>query len=168
MTNKMKLYTGLLVLGLAMVGAGLWFLLKPATVETFSMAVSPPPGNYLLNSQNVSSQILLKNVQIEQTVSDKEYFQSSPKNTIKPGDPILSVALTITNNHPTYKIIGISAVGYDASGVQVAHTLDDVVHRMARTQLGYQETGNITVHMNFTNNVKLIKLFGNTFQYPPP
>jgi hypothetical protein len=32
MTGKMKLYIGLLVLGLALVGSGLWFLLNPSPV----------------------------------------------------------------------------------------------------------------------------------------
>jgi hypothetical protein len=70
--------------------------------------------------------------------------------------------------HLGYKIVGISAKGYDASGVQVAQTLDDVLHAMVWTQLEYQEIGEITLHLNFSKNIKLIKIFGNNYQYPVP
>ena len=172
MTGKMKLYLVLLVVGLAMIGGGVWFMFRPAPTDTVSsdleITVTPGPGSYLTNSQNVSTEVLLKNFQLEQTVSDQQYIQLPPTQAIEPGEAIMLLTLNIQNMHPEYKIIGVSAAGYDASGEQVAWTLDDFLHRMAWTQLDYQESGEIAVHLNFSSDIKSITIFGNAYQYAPP
>lgn len=100
MPGKMKLYIGLLVLGLAMVAGGLWFVFKPMTVGTFQIAVTPSPGNYLYNSQNMSSEVLLKDIQIRSIVSDKQYFSPRyPPQTVNAGEYIVEVSGTIQNKH---------------------------------------------------------------------
>lgn len=132
MTGKIKLYIGLLVLGLVMVGAGTWFMLKPSPVDTFSMSVSPSPGNYLGNSQNVSSEVLLKDIQIKTGVSDKQYGYPYlyagesvwSQHAVNIGEPVLIVSGNIQNKHKENKEIAMYAEGYDATGNQVAWTLD--------------------------------------------
>ena len=88
----MKLYIGLLVLGLAMAAGGLWFVFKPMAVETLEITVTPSPGSYLTNSQNISSQVLLKNIQVTKEVSDKPYALPWSSVLPKAGEPILVVS----------------------------------------------------------------------------
>lgn len=173
MRKKLTILIGLLIIAFALLGTSAWFLAnrsRTGNVEVaMDIAVVPGPGSILTTSNGELSKILLENIRIEKTVSDQQYDQLNPSNhPIKPGDPILTVTLSIQNTHPEYKIIGINASGYDSSGVQVAHTLDDILHGMAWTQLEYQEIGEITLHLNFSNNIKLIKIFGNNYQYPVP
>ena len=171
MKKRIIVLLSLFIIGLVLLGVGTWFLLNPVQqtqTGEVEIAVIPGPGSVLTTSNGELSKVLLENIQIERTVSDKQYDQLIPNRTIKPGDPILLVTLSIQNMHLGYKIVGISAVGYDASGVQVAQTLDDVLHAMVWTQLEYQEIGEITLHLNFSKNIKLIKIFGNNYQYPVP
>ncbi len=172
MRKKLTILLSLLIIAVALVGTSAWLLTNRSTSGTvevaMEIAVVPGPGSMLTTSNGELSKILLENIQIEKTVSDKQYDQLIPNHSIKPGDPILSLTLTIQNTHQEYKIVGISAVGYDTSGVQVAGTLDDVLHAMAWTQLEYQEIGEITLHLNFSKNIKSIKIFGNNYQYPVP
>lgn len=172
MSRKLITILSLLIIAFALLGTGAWLLanrpLSGNAEVAMEIAVVPGPGSVLTNSNGELSKILLENVQIEKTVSDKQYDQLIPNHTIKPGDPMLSLTLTIQNTHPEYKIVGISAVGYDTSGVQIALTLDDILHAMVWTQLEYQEIGEITLHLNFSKNIKSIKIFGNNYQYPVP
>ena len=172
MRKKLTILLSVLIVAFALLGTSAWFLANRSpsgNVEVaMEIAVVPGPGSMLTTSNGELSKILLENIQIEKTISDKQYDQFIPNHSIKPGDPILSLTLSIQNTHQEYKIIGISAVGYDESGVQVARTLDDVLHAIAWTQLEYQEIGEITLHLNFSKNIKLIKIFGNNYQYPVP
>jgi hypothetical protein len=172
MSKKLIIISSLLVIAFALLATGAWLLAnRPHSGNAegaMEIAVVPGPGSVLPNSNGELSKILLESVKIEEIVFDKQYDQIIPNHTIKPGDPMLSLTLTIQNTHPEYKIVGISAVGYDSSGVQVAITLDDILHGMAWTQLEYQETGEVTLHLNFSKNIKSIKIFGNVYQYPIP
>ena len=172
MSRRLITLLSLLIIVLALLGTSAWLLANRSpsgNAETaIEIAVVPGPGSMLTTPNGEFSKILLEDVQIERTVSDKQYDQLIPNNPIKPGDPILLLTLTIQNTHPEYKIVGISAVGYDALGAQVARTLDDVLHAMAWTQLEYQQIGEITLHLNFPKNIKSIKIFGNNYQYPVP
>lgn len=159
------------IIGLVLLGSGTWFLLNPVRqtqTGELEIAIIPGPGSVLTKSNGELSEVFLESIKVERIVSDKQYDQLIPNQTIKPGEPILLVTLSIQNKHPVYKIVGISAVGYDAAGVQVARTLDDILHGMAWAQLEYQEIGKITLHLNFSKSIKLIKIFGNTYQYPVP
>ena len=169
MTARMKLYIGLLVLGLVMAGGGLWFMLKPSTVETFSMSVSPPPGNYLTNSQNVSSEVLLKDLQVTKEVSDKPYAVPWSSAMPKAGEPILVVSGSIQNNHDQNKEIAIYAEGYDETGKQVAWTLDSA-HIIGQIGIHLEngENGEFTLHLNFVETTTFIRIFANNYQVTPP
>ncbi len=170
MRRKLIILSSLLVIAFALIGTSVWFLANrsPSGNVAMEIEVVPGPGSFVTTSNGELSKILLENIRIEKTVSDRQYDQLIPNRTIKPGDPILTVTINIQNTHPEYKIIGISAVGYDEAGAQVAQTLDDILHGMAWTQLEYQETGEITAHLNFSKNIELIKIFGNNYQYPVP
>jgi hypothetical protein len=111
---------------------------------------------------------LLKNVRVSIGTADKQYDSMDPSHCIEPGKTILLVTINVHNTHPEYKIIGISAIGYDASGKQVAETLDDPLHEMFWSTLDYGETGEFTLHMNLSKNTKLIRIFGHNYEYPVP
>jgi hypothetical protein len=110
----------------------------------------------------------LKNVRVSIGIADKQYDSTDPSRRIEPGETILLVAINVQNTHPEYKIIGISATGYDASGKQVAETLDDPLHAMFWSTLDYGETGDFTLHMNLSKNTKLIRISGRNYEYPVP
>ena len=87
--------------------------------------VIPSPGGYLLNSQNQSSEIVLKYIHIDTVFSDKQYVSPwYPLHTVNPREFVLEVSGSIQNNHAQYKEIAMYAEGCDEAGEQVAWTLD--------------------------------------------
>ncbi len=177
MTTKMKLYIGLLVLGLVMIGGGLWFAFKPSAVSTLEIAVTPSPGNYLTNSQNVSSEVLLKDIQVSYGVSDRQYgypyFYAGEsvwyQHAVNIGEPILIVSGNIQNNHKENKEIAMYAEGYDETGKQVAWTLDAAhIAGQIGLHLETEETGEFTLHLNFSKETKTIRIFANNYTVTPP
>ena len=171
MKKKLPVILALSVIACLLLGTGVWFLVKqssPGTGENIEITVSPAPNTMLTNSAGESSYVILKNVTIEKATSDKQYIQLSQNRTIAPGDSILTMNLTIQNTHPNYKIVGLSATGYDASGKLIAQTLDDTIHQMAWTELKYQETGEVILHLNYADNIKSIKINGSVYQYAVP
>jgi len=169
MTGKMKLYLGLLVLGLAMVAGGLWFVFNSSTVGTLEITVTPSPGSYLSNSQNVSSEVLLKDVQVTREVSDKPYALPWSSALPKAGEPILVVSGSIQNNHKQNKEIAMYAEGYDATGKQVSWTLDAAPFLgCIGLHLENDETGQFTLHLNMADNIKSIRIFANNYSITPP
>jgi len=170
MTNKMKLLIGLLVLGILLLGSGLVFLLLSPRQTGTKITLTPAPGTYLFNAQNQPSEALLKNVQINKEVSDKQYLTVGPTiSTISIGEPILIVSGSIQNNHPTNKEITMYAEGYDKAGKQVAWTLDAAqIAGQIGLHLETGETGEFTLHMNFDENIKAINIFASSYSQIPP
>ncbi|MDD5190662.1 MAG: hypothetical protein PHE50_06450 [Dehalococcoidales bacterium] len=172
MKRKLIILLSVLVIALALIGTSAWLLAARSPSENAAAAmeivVVPGPGSVLPRADGAFSQILMTNVKVAKTPSNLEYLQLSPSQIIKQGDQILVMTLTIQNMHEGYKIIGVSAAGFDAQGTNVARTLDDALHGMAWTQLDYQETGEITIHLNYAKDIKQIKIFGSNYQYPVP
>lgn len=132
--------------------------------------VSPSPGIYLSNSQNISSEVLLKDVQINKSVSDKKYFSPwYPSRTVNTGESILIVTGHIQNKHVDNKEIAMYAEGYDETGKQVAWTLD-IAHIAGQIGLHLEndETGTFILHLNIAENIKSIRIFANNYNVPPP
>ena len=131
--------------------------------------MTPAPGTYLFNSQNVSSEVLLQTVQIEKSISEKEYYGVGLSKTINAGEPLLIVSGTVQNNHPTNKEIMMYAVGYDKTGKQVAWTHDasSIVGQIG-FHLETGETGEFTLHLNFVENIKAIRIYTNNYSQTPP
>ena len=166
----MKLYIGLLVLGLAMVAGGLWFVFNSSTVGTLEITVIPSPGSYLSNSQNISSEVLLKDIQVNKGVSDKQYFSIRyPPHTVNVGESILVISGTIQNKHEENDEIDMWAAGYDETGKEVAWTLD-AAHLPGHIGLHLEndEAGQFTLHLNMADNIKSICIFANNYPIMPP
>jgi hypothetical protein len=168
MTNKLKLLIGLLALGLILVGGSTWFLLNPA--KELKIGVSPAPGSYLLNSFSESSEVLLKDIRINTEISDKQYEMlwalGAPE--VNSGDYILVVSGTIQNEHPTYNKITMHAEGYDKTGKQVAWTLDaGSIMGQIGLHLEKGETGEFTVHLNFSEDIKSVRIFASNYPFTP-
>lgn len=169
MTNKIKLLIGLLALGLILVGSSTWFLLNPVKQE-LKIGVSPAPGSYLLNSFGESSEVLLKDIRINTEINDKHYFSPSyPAHTVDTGEYILVVNGSVQNQHPENSYIGMYAEGYDETGKQVAWTLD-AAHVAGQIGLHLEngKTGELTLHLNFSKNIKSICIFAFTSPIPIP
>lgn len=171
MKNKMKLLIGLLVLGLILVGGSIWFLLNPIQQdELLEITVTPAPGAFLTNSEEASSEVLLKDIQINKSVSDKQYFSPwFPGNIVNAGEFILVVSGSIQNQHQENKEIAMYAKGYDEKGQQVAWTLD-ATHIAGQIGLHLEngETGEFTLHLNFSDNTKAILIYANNYNVTPP
>jgi hypothetical protein len=167
--KKMKLLIGLLVLGVVLLGVGTLFLLHSPQQTGTKIKLTPPPGNYLFNSENKSSDVLLKSVEIEKSVSDKQYPSVWKLPAVKAGESILIVKGSIQNNHPTNKEILMYAEGRDKTGKQVAWTLDaaGIVGQLG-LHLETGETDQFTLHLNFAENIKSIRIFANNYDITPP
>ena len=170
MTNRMKLLIGLLVLGVLLLGGGLMFLLLSPHPTEIKVTLTPATGAYLFNSQNESSEVLLKSVAIEKSVSDKQYFSPwYPLHTVNAGESVLVVSGTVQNNHPTNKEIMMYAEGYDVTGKQIAWTHDasSIVGQIG-FRLESEETGMFTIHLNFDENIKSIRIYASNYNQIPP
>ena len=166
----MKILIGLLALCLILVGGSIWFLLNPAKQE-LKIGVSPTPGSYLLNYFGESSEVLFKDIRINMEISDKQYFMrwapGAPE--VNSGDYILVVSGTIQNEHPTYREITMFGEGYDKTEKQVAWTLDaGSIMGQIGLHLENGETGEFTLHLNFSEDIKTIRLFASNYPFTPP
>jgi hypothetical protein len=169
MNNKMKLLVGLLVLGLILVGGSIWFLLNTIQQdELLEITVTPAPSAFLTNSEEASSEVLLKDIQINKSVSDKQYMPFwSP--VVNPGDEILVVSGSIQNQHQENKEIAMYAEGYDENGQQVVWTLDAAhIEGQIGLHLENGETGEFTLHLNFSKDIKSIRIYGSNYNVTSP
>jgi hypothetical protein len=168
MTNKMKLLIGLLVLGIVLLGSGLVFLLLSVQPAGIKITLTPAPGTYLFNSQNEPSEVLLQTVQIEKSISNVGIISTGSAIAINEGGPIWVISGNIQNNHPTTQAIDMHADGYDAKGKQVAWTFDAHIVGQREIQLENGETGAYVLILNYSGNIKSIRIFGNNYAVTPP
>jgi hypothetical protein len=166
--NKMKLLIGLLVVGIVLLGGGLVFLLRSPHQVATEVTLTSSPGTYLTNAKDESSEVLLQAVQINKGVSDKQYTSVNLNHPINQGKDILEINGTIQNNSLINKFITLYAEGYDTKGKQVVWTLDGNIQGYLVIHLETGETGEFTLHLNFTENVKSIRLFASNSSVPPP
>ena len=132
--------------------------------------VSPAVGNYLRDTHDEPLEVMLINVQVEQSISDEEYFPAwYPGNKVDVGESILVVSGTIRNEHPANTWISMFADGYDGEEEQVAWTLDQAhVAGQILRYLDYGETGEFTIHLNPAENIETIRIFADSYNVPPP
>jgi hypothetical protein len=168
MTNKMKLLIGLLVLGLVLLGAGLVFLLISSPQTTIKITLTPSPGNYLFDSQNEPSEVLLQTAQIEKSVSNVGITSTGSTIAINEGGPIWVISGNIQNNHPTTQTISMYADGYDAKGKQIVWTFDAHIVGQREIQLENGETGAYVLTLNYSGNIKSIRIYANNYDQVPP
>ena len=166
MTNKMKMLIGLLVLGVALLSAGVVFLTRAP--QPMKVTLTPSPGNYLFDSQNEPSEVLLQTVQIEKSVSNVGITSTGSAIAINEGGPIWVISGNIQNNHPTTQAIDMHADGYDAKGKQVAWTFDAHILGQREIQLENGETSAYVLTLNYSGNIKSIRIFGNNYAVTPP
>ena len=142
----------------------------PDSTAGVEIKVEPTLGSYLNNSQNESSEVLLKDVKVNNGVCDKEYFSPSyPSHTIKEGDPCLIVNGHIQNKHKENSEIAMYAEGYDEAGKQVAWTLDAAhISGQIGLHLEYGETGEFTLHLNLSENTRTVWIYANNYNVTPP
>jgi hypothetical protein len=60
------------------------------------------------------------------------------------------------------------ADGYDAKGKQVAWTFDAHIVGQREIQLENGETGAYVLILNYSGNIKSIRIFGNNYAVTPP
>lgn len=142
----------------------------PDSTTGAEIKVEPMPGSYLSNSHNESSGVVLKDVQIKTDICDKEYFSPwYPSHTVKRGDPCLVVSGHIQNMHEENSEIAMYAEGYDEAGEQVAWTLDAAhIAGQIGLHLEYEETGEFTLHLNLSEDIRTIRIFANNYSVTPP
>lgn len=145
-------------------------LISSCAIDYASTPVSPSPGSSLTNSENTSSEVILKDVQVCTSVSNKQYSNSwYSEEKINAGEPILVVCGTIQNKHRQNTYIALYAEGYDAQGKQVSWTLDDAhIQGQILLQLETEEKGQFILHLNLDKNIKSIRIFVNNYDELPP
>jgi hypothetical protein len=135
-----------------------------------SITLQPEPGSYLRNAFDEPSAVILKGVQVEADICDKEYFSPwYPSHAVKKGDPCLVVSGHIQNMHEENSEIAMYAEGYDTSGEQVAWTLDAAhISGQIGLHLKYEETGEFTLHLNLSENTSTVRIYANNYSVVPP
>ena len=130
--------------------------------------VEPALGNYLCNAFDESSPVILKDVMVGSSVCDRKYTRP-PLPIVNVGDPCLVVSGQIQNMHQENSEIAMYAEGYNASGEQVAWTLD-AAHIVGQIglHLEYEETGEFTLHLNLSENTSTIQIYANNYSDTPP
>ena len=131
-----------------------------------SVTLGGRPEVLLRNKQEVSSEGFLRGFQVDEGVSDEQYWY--PSHIVNVGDPILIVSGTIQNKHKENTWIDMWAEGYDKSGEQVAWTLDDA-HLSGHILLNLEtdEKGEFTIHLNYSEDV-FVRFYANNYPVPPP
>jgi hypothetical protein len=135
-----------------------------------SISVLPSPLAYLTNSENVSSEVWLKDVRVSKGISEKQYTAPwYPAHTVNIGEPVLVVSGSIQNKHQENKEIAMYSEGYDEAGKQVAWTLDasHIVGQIG-LHLENEETGQFVLHLNMAENITSIRIFANNYPITPP
>jgi len=133
------------------------------------ISVSPAPGSYLPASEDKSSQVLLEDVQILQSTSERRYFSPwYPERIVYPGEPVVVVTGSVRNEYRESEEVVIYALGYDAKGRQVAWTLDSAyIYGQTALHLEYGEAGQFTLHLNVAENLACIRIFAGNYSAPP-
>lgn len=141
-----------------------------SVINVAEIKVEPAPGSYLYNSQNVSSEVLLVDVQINKSVSDKQYFSTwYPSHTVNAGESILVVSGSVQNKHNENTEIAMYVEGYDETGKQVAWTLDTAhIDGQIGLHLENGEIGEFTLHLNLSKNTRNIRIYASNYSIPPP
>jgi hypothetical protein len=132
--------------------------------------IIPPSGSYITNASNKSSEVLLRNVQVKKSVSDKQYMSIEyPPHMVYVGEPVLVVSGKIQNKHKENDEIDMWADGYDETGKGVAWTLD-AAHLPGHIGLHLEpgETGEFTLHLNYSENLSSIRIYANNYSVTPP
>jgi hypothetical protein len=145
-------------------------LIYSCAIDYASIPVSPSLGSYLTNSENTSSEVILKDVQVCKGMSNKQYLNPwYPEEKVNAGEPILVVCGTIQNKHRQNTYITLDAKGYDAKGQQVSWTLDAAhIPGQIALQLETEEKGQFILHLNIDKNIKSIRIFANNYDELPP
>jgi hypothetical protein len=164
----MKLLIGLLVLGIALLVGGSVFLLLSSQPTVREIMLTPSPGNYLFDSQNEPSEVLFQTVQIEKSISNVGIISTGSAIAINEGGPIWVISGNIQNNHPTTQAIDMHADGYDAKGKQVAWTFDAHIVGQREIQLENGETGAYVLTLNYSGNIKAIRIYASNHDIYQP
>ncbi len=143
---------------------------KPVLVDMTSLiSISPSLGALLTNLQNVSSEVVLRNVQVIKTAIDKRFPSSLYLPGVKAGDSILIVSGTIQNTHKENKEIAMYAEGYDETGEQVAWTLDAAhIAGQIGLHLENEQISQFNLHLKMAERIRSIRLFANNYSVTPP
>jgi hypothetical protein len=131
--------------------------------------ILPAAGNYLCDTHNEPLEVFLIDVQVEQSISDEEYFPAwYPGDKVDVGESILVVSGTIRNEHTENAYISMFANGYNGEGEQVAWTLDSA-HISGQILLKFEngETCEFTIHLNMAEDMKTIRIFVDSYNVPP-
>lgn len=134
------------------------------------ISLSPAIGDYLTDSQNVPSEVMLEESLVVQSISDQQYANPwYPAKTISQGSPILVVSGTIQSKNRGYCEIGLYAEGYDAAGKQVSWTLDaSGIAGQVGLSLEYGQTTEFTLHLNMASNIKAVRIFATPYSKASP
>jgi len=142
----------------------------PCTIKVTgitSITIQPEPGSYLGTGDEISG-VILKDIQVKTGICDKDYFSPwfpSPKK----GEPCLVVSGHIQNQDKEKFEISMSALGYDKAGEMVAGTLDAAhIAGAIGLHLEYEEIGEFTMHLNYSEEIRTIQVFAANYLITPP
>jgi hypothetical protein len=134
------------------------------TIKT-EIKVSPSPGAYLIDPQNVLSGVLLKDIQVNKSISDNHYFALRyPSHTVDADESIFVVSGSIQNKQHATIDIQIYAEGYDETEKQVAWTLINAQDAyLIDFRLDAEETSEFTLRLDFSENIRSIRIYAERY-----
>jgi hypothetical protein len=170
MNSKMRMLMILLAVGVVIIGVAAVFLSRGGKGSSeLAIGVAPSPGNLIANAKSESSEVLLQTVKIGKTASDRTYMSTKTSQIINIGTNVLTVSGSVQNNSKVNKEITLYAVGYDAAGKEIAWTLDSVkVNGQIGLHIENGQTGTFSLHLNYSDNIKAVRLFCSNYAVTPP
>ncbi len=125
--------------------------------------LEPMPGSYLSSPHGDVSEVMLDDARISIVVCE------TAQGEVQAGDSWIEVSGRVTNHDQDASRIALWARGYDEVGAQVARTLEaDLIPGQIGLELGYGETSGFTLHLNASDKVKTVTIYGYTFELELP
>jgi len=131
--------------------------------------VVPGAGGKLLDSQGQPTDITLEYVHVDQVFADRQYFSPwYPEHTVEAGQFIIELKGSLKNDGSLPEI-AMYAEGYDEAGNQTAWTLDES-HIAGQIGLRVEtgQSGKFTLHLNYSQSTRVIRLTANAYAVTPP
>ncbi len=131
------------------------------------VVLEPAAGSYLDRGEGEQSPVKLVDAEVSVGICQRPYGTVRSGDMLHIGDPVLLVTGRIENQHEEAEEVTLRADGYDENGDIVSGTLDsDRISGVLGLDVEPGETGEFVLHMNPSERLRTIRLFGSVYEEP--